>query len=220
MTISSVRARLRHLSDATSGVALTEFALLLPVILIMGLVGADLANLARVNMEVSQAALSLADNASRLGQSDNSSVTPTVTEQDIDSIMSGALRQGDSIDLRSKGRLILSSVEHDDLTGKQYIHWQRCSGDYAVSSSYGDDANNNGLTGAPLTGVGQNAVKLSADSGSAIMVAEIYYQYTGLFGEVITPSHIVRREAEYIIRDDRNLAPGVTGSGGTSTCAN
>ena len=218
MTISKFRARLRLLSCATSGMALTEFAILLPVFLTLGLVGVDTANLMVADMELSQAALSLADNASRLGQTDNSSVTPTVTEQDIDSIMSGALRQGDSIDLRSKGRLILSSVEHDDTTGKQYIHWQRCAGSYPAASKYGDDDQHNGLTGTPLTGVGPNSTKLVAESGSAIMVAEIYYQYDGLFGTWITPSRVIRQEAEFIIRDDRNLTPGITGSGGTSNC--
>jgi hypothetical protein len=207
------------LKRSESGIALVEFALILPVLLGMGLVALDLANLALANMEVSQAALSLADNASRLGQSDNSSVTPTVTEHDIDSIMSGALRQGDSIGLRTKGRLILSSVEHDDASGKQYIHWQRCSGAYAVTSKYGNDTNKNGLSGSPLTGIGEGANTLLVDSGSAIMVAEIYYRYEGLFGDTITPSREIRREAEFIIRDDRNLTPGVTGSGGTSSCS-
>jgi Flp pilus assembly protein TadG len=218
MTMQNARTLLVSIKRSTLGIALVEFALLLPVLLGMGLVALDLANLALANMEVSQAALSLADNASRLGQTDNSSVTPTVNEQDIDSIMSGALRQGESIDLRTKGRLILSSVEHDDASGKQYIHWQRCAGAYAATSKYGNDTNKNGLSGTPLTGVGEGANKLVVDSGSAIMVAEIYYRYEGLFGDTITPSREIHREAEFIIRDDRNLTPGVTGSGGTSSC--
>ena len=127
-------------------------------------------------------------------------------------------KQGASIGLSSKGRLILSSVEHDDATGKQYIHWQRCSGAYVASSKYGDDNTHNGLSGSALAGVGENATKLVAESGSAIMVAEVYYNYKGLFGDWITPSRVIRKEAEYVIRDDRNLTPGVTGTGGTSTC--
>ena len=114
-----ILARLLRDSVAVSTV---EFALILPLFITLGMTGVEMAYMSTVNMQVSQTAISLADNASRLGQTDNSAVTPTVTEADIDSIMAGALRQGAGFDLEENGRIILSSLEYDDVTGRQYIH--------------------------------------------------------------------------------------------------
>lgn len=209
---------LRRLLRDTSGVSLIEFAFMLPVFITLGMLGAEVAWMASVNMQVSQVALSLADNASRLGQTDNSSVTPTITESDIDSIMSGALRQGAAYDLATRGRVILSSLEYDKATGKQFIHWQRCRGTLPRVSAYGNDGAQNGLGATPITGVGQAGQKVQAADGSAVMVAEVYLEYRSLFAGTITAPTQFRQEAVYTIRDDRNLGPGVTGGNGQSPC--
>lgn len=202
-----------------SAISTVEFALILPIFITMGMTGVELAYMATVNMQVSQTAISLADNASRLGQTDNSSVTPTVTEADIDSIMSGALRQGSSFNLEENGRLILSSLEFDDETGRQYIHWQRCRGNLDRESSYGDEGDNNGLRGRRIYGVGTSDDKITAARDSAVMVAEIYYRYDGIIGGAFGNTAEFRQEAIFSIRDDRNLDPGITGSGGNSSCS-
>lgn len=209
----------KRLAKETAAVAAVEFAFILPLFISLGLVGTEIAYMATVNMQVSQVALSLADNASRLGQTDNSSVTPTVTESDIDSIMAGALKQGEAYDLEHKGRIILSSLEYDKATGKQFIHWQRCRGDFGRLSAYGDDKNNNGLKGTQILGVGQANNKILASPDSAVMVAEVYYDYSGLFTNLLPSKPVFRQEAIFTIRDDRNLTPGVTGSGGESSCS-
>jgi hypothetical protein len=209
----------RRLAADTSGVSLIEFAFISPVLLTLGMMGTEVAYMSTVNMQVSQIALSLADNASRLGQTDNSSVTPTVSEADIDSIMSGAIRQGASIGLGAKGRIILSSLEYDDATGKQFIHWQRCQGSYDRDSAYGDEGDRNGLGSSQITGVGQSSAQIRAAPGSAVMVAEVYYEYDSLFAGLIATAPVFRQEAVFAIRDDRNLGPGVTGSAGDSQCS-
>lgn len=200
------------------GAALIEFAMVLPVVFTLGSWGVELANMAAVKMQVSQVAMTLADNASRLGQTDNSSVTPTVSEGDIDSIMAGALREGRRIDLEGRGRVILSSLEKDGLTGKQFIHWQRCRGRLARTSRYGNDTTLNGLVGPVITGLGAGAQKITAGTGSAVMFVEITYAYQGVFGTLFASNVVFRQEAAFIVRDDRNLTPGVTGSGGQSAC--
>ncbi|MGI9377096.1 MAG: TadE/TadG family type IV pilus assembly protein [Tsuneonella suprasediminis] len=208
----------RRFLAETAAVAAVEFAIMFPVFITLGLVGTEIAYMSTVNMRVSQIALSLADNASRIGQTDNSSVSPNVKESDIDSIMAGALKQGESFDLKHNGRLILSSLELDSATGKQYIRWQRCSGDLARTSTYGNDTDNNGLTGSPIDGVGQSSDKIRASTDSAVMIAEVYYDYKGLFGNLLPTKPTFRQEAIFTVRDDRNLTPGVTGTGGQSLC--
>jgi hypothetical protein len=164
--------RLRKLRRDVSGIAVIELAICFPPLLYMGMYGLELMNLASTNMEVSQLALSLADNASRLGQTDNSAVAPTVNETDIDSVMTGALKQGESLDISTNGKIILSSLEKDK-AGKQYIHWQRCRGALDHDSAYGNDTDNNGLEGPAITGLGVNH-NVVAQAGSAVMFVEVY----------------------------------------------
>ena len=210
--MAALKIFLRKLRRDTRGISLVELALAMPILLSLGLYGTELAYMTVVNMEVSQIATSVADNASRLGQTDNSSVTPTVTETQIDSVMSGALVEGDSFDFESNGRIILSSLEQDSSTGEQYIHWQRCRGDLAVSSAYGS-------AGTTLSGMGPSAHRITASSGSAVMFVEVYYKYAPLFGTMFMGDTTFHREAAFIVRDDRNLTPGVTGTGGSSSCS-
>lgn len=211
-------ASLRALARHSTGAVLSEFAFCLPVLLGLGLYGAEVAHLTTVNMQVSQLALSIADNASRLGQTDNGAVTPTVTESAIDSVMEGGLRQGQSIQMEKQGRIILSSLERDEFSGRQYIHWQRCRGKLKVASRYGDETTRNGLTGSTIQGVGGARANIQAPPGSAVMVAEITYKYDSLFGKMFLAQTTLRQEATFLVRDDRNLQPGVTGGNSRSSC--
>lgn len=216
--VSKPARKLRH---DKSGVAMIELAICLPPLMYLGMYGLELMNLATANMQISQIALSLADNASRLGQTDNSGVTPTINETDIDSVMTGAIKQGAPMDLVDRGKLILSSLEVDPSTGKQYIHWQRCRGALNRNSAYGNDTTNNGLNGTAITGMGSGAQEVSALPGSAVLFVEVYYNYEKLFGDFfLSGNRTVSQEAAYVIRDDRNLGPGVTGTRSPDdTCA-
>lgn len=214
-----MRARtfLRRLRRDQRGVSFMEFALILPILVTLGFYGTEIAYMAVVNMQVGQMASSLADNASRLGQTDNSAVTPSVTETMIDSVMSGALVQGSSFNFAANGKLILSSLENSTATtpNRQYIHWQRCRGSLVTKSKYGPALT--GLTGTALAGMGNPVI--TANTGSAVMYVEVYYTYQPLFGTMFVNKTTFRRESAFMIRDDRNLTAGVTGtSTGTSTC--
>lgn len=200
------------------GVATTEFALILPVFITLSMYGTELAYMQTVSLQVGQMATSTADNASRIGQTSNSAVTPTVSEQDVNSIMFGARKQGASFAFNQNGRLILTSLEVDPSTNKQWIHWQRCTGTKTTyTSAYGNDTTQNGLNGAALTGMGGSS-KITASSGQAVMYVEVIYQYHGLFGTLFVNNPTIRKEAAFLTRDRRNLTPGVTGTGGTSSC--
>ncbi len=217
---SKLRA-MRELFANRDGISIVEFALVLPVLLTMGLFGTEIARMATVNMTISQIALSLADNASRLGQTDNSGVTPTITYGNVDSVLAGALRDGEKIDLEENGRVILSSLEYNAFQDKQFIAWQRCRGDLVVDSDYGNDTDKNGINGPVIAGMGPGATQITAQNGQAVMYVEIEYTYSALFENPFgSGDKTLRKEAAFLIRDDRNLGPGLTGTNsGDSDCA-
>lgn len=198
-----------------SAVTIIEFAFALPLLITFGMFGVEVAYMTSVNMQVSQLALSVADNASRLGQTENSAVAPTVNEADIDAVMFGATQQGAGYGFEENGRVILSSLERHS-NGKQYIHWQRCAGDLEVSSAYGNDTTRNGLTGTALPGLGENGRRVTASPNQAVMFVEVYYTYKPLFGDLFIDDRSFRQEAAFLVRDDRNLS-SLTGTK-TSDC--
>ncbi|SFN78439.1 TadE/TadG family type IV pilus assembly protein [Sphingomonas sp. OK281] len=123
---SRLAAVLRRLRDDRSGLALLEFAFTAPLVVTLGLYGVETANLAITNLRVSQVALNLADNASRVGVQ-SSLVTQQLREIDVNDTFAAVKTQGQAWDLTTRGRITLSSLEADT-TGKQTIHWQRCLG--------------------------------------------------------------------------------------------
>ena len=201
--LSSILQRLR---GDDSGVSLTEFAVVAPVFLTLGMFGFEVSNIATTKMQVSQVALSVGDNASRLGQTDNSAVIPTIREADVEAVLRGGIIQGRSIDIANKGRIVLSSLEVDNVSGKQFIHWQRCIGGLTdFESRYGDEDANNGLTGDEIVGMGRGATQITAPPGSAVMFVEIYYEYENIFPSPFGTDSKFIEEAAFLIRDDRTL---------------
>ena len=101
----------RRLAASRSGVAATEFAIVLPFLLGVGLMGLEVANRAIVQMQVSQLAAHIADNASRIG--DTSTLQDRrIYERDLNDLFYGADVQGSNrLDLFKNGRVIVSSLE-------------------------------------------------------------------------------------------------------------
>jgi len=220
--ISGILQTAARLRRDESGISMVEFALCLPVMLGLGMGGMEVANMTSANMQVSQLALSIADNASRLGQTDNSAVAPTVGESDVDALMFGAMTQGSAINFEQNGRIILSSLEKDPTTGLQYIHWQRCAGDLNRNSDYGNDTDKNGLNGIPFPyGLGETGRKVMASDNQAVMFVEVFYRYEPLFPGILVDQMNFKKEAAFLVRDDRNLdgggGDGLSGTP-TSTC--
>ena len=135
---STIATFVRRFQQDGSGLALIEFALTAPLIVALGLYGVETANLALANLRVSQIALNLADNASRVG-TQSSLATQQLREVDVNDTFAAAKLQGLGWDLTTRGRITVSSLEADN-AGKQTIHWQRCLGTKSgagYDSSYG-----------------------------------------------------------------------------------
>lgn len=192
---------LRDILRDRSGLAFIEFAYSLPFLMVLGLGGVEVANYSITHMRVSQVAISLADNASRAKQEIVAGV-PRMREYDVNEAFLAAELQAGNLDIVGKGRMILSSLETNQ-TGGQWIHWQRCFGDADYSSTYG--AEGAGSSGNSFPGMGPSGRRVTAESGFAIMFAEVVYEYEALIYDRFAPKGPIRKVAAMYVRDDRDL---------------
>ncbi|QDZ07676.1 hypothetical protein FPZ24_09380 [Sphingomonas panacisoli] len=219
MTLSSnpaprrLRATPGRLARNNSGVALLEFAFSMPLVLMIGLYGLESANLALINLKVSQIALMLADNSSRVGVIDSTQIEQ-LREVDMNDVLQAARMQGTGIGLTTNGRITVSSLETDD-KGTQRIHWQRCIGKKSgtnYDSSYGtttitagtDTTPANAGTLAP-TGMGDPGQKVNAPAKSGVMFVEVNYDYKPIVGQWLFGAARIHYIASFVVRDNRDF---------------
>ncbi len=198
-----LRLTLRRLRRDDRGLALIEFAFSLPVLLILCMCGLEAANLALAHLRISQIAMLVADNASR--------VRTSIDEADVNEIMIGANQSTQSLRLQANGRIFLSDLEPNGLTGPnegQYIRWQRCWGNGAFTSSYG--VAGNGQTNASMKdGMGPGttaATKVKAMSGTAVMFVEVAYRYQPIVSNAIFGPKVIRYSSAFNVRERTDQA--------------
>lgn len=185
----------RDLRDNASGVAMTEFALSLPILISLSAVGVETANFTLANLRASQIALMVADNAGR--------VRTSIDETDINEIMVGARLSGENMDLGGKGRIVLYSIENNNQpapnTG-QTITWMRCFGLKNAQPSYGavDDGK---TSSAFVNGFGPAGRKIAAVTGSAVMFVELFYDYEPIVPETLFAKRTIHYTAAYTVRE-------------------
>jgi hypothetical protein len=199
---SRIKSLLSELRRDVSGLALIEFAYVIPILTSLGIGGIELTNYANTNMKISQAAMALADNMSRVGlESSLSSVQ--IREADVNDGLIGFQRQTNGLNFGPNGRVVLSSLERN-ADGGQWIHWQRCFGSLAVAPSYGTQGT--GTTGTAFLGMGPAAGRVTAPVDTAVMFVEVTYTYQPLFTGFFLRNRTIRHEASFINRDPRDLA--------------
>lgn len=215
----------KRIAQDNRGIALIEFAIITPVMLLLGLGGLELANYVSANLRLSQIAMTVADNAGR--------VRTTIDEADINELMVGAKKMGDPIGFSANGRIILSDLEQRTTTTgtggtgtitpanpngyRQWIRWQRCAGALAVTSTYGRPLNSSGVavtdisdttnddhgaveTKSIIDGMGSSANMISASTGTAVMVAEVVYVYQPIVPINYLGSLTIRRLQAFNVR--------------------
>lgn len=199
-------ARLR---GCRSGLAFVEFAMSLPVVVTLGLVGMETANLAMAHLRVSNIAVLASDNAAR--------VRDAIDEAHVIELLTGAKMTGNNIQFRQNGRIILSSVEPNAAgaggtsTG-QWIRWQRCDGAKQVVSRYGPQ--DTGRTSAVLQAVGPPGNQITSAEGTAVMLVEVEYDYQPIVSDAIFGTRLIRYESAFNVRQRVNQA--ITNAGGVT----
>jgi len=211
------RRSLRSLAGNRSGLAMLEFAFALPLVMGVGAYGMETANLALLNLRISQIALNLADNASRVGVY-SSLQSQQLREVDVNDVLQAARYQGASINLTTNGRIVLSSLENVqqsyDTAPVQRIHWQRCLGlkndplyasAYTTSTSDGTTATVGDDGIAVPSGIGETGTMINAPADSGVMYVEISYLTRPLFGTWLTSPARIHYIASFIVRDRRDF---------------
>jgi hypothetical protein len=215
----AMSSRLGRLRNDVSGVSIVEFALILPILVVIGFWGIETANFAIANLRVSQIAALTADNAGR--------VRDSIDEADVNELLTGAKMVGTGIDFAARGRIILSDLEQNtsDST-KQWIRWQRCSGTKNVTSSYGvPRKSDNGIisdateatapvdmtksvttngTATTAGGMGPAGNQVAAAASTAVMFVEVVYDYKPLVTDKFLGARTIRSVSAFNVRQRTN----------------
>lgn len=191
---------LRRLIAERRALALIEFALVLPLLLLLGMTGLELTNYIITRMRVSQIALHVADNAARIGTG-SLLQEKTISEVDINDLLTGAGYQAGRMELYDHGRVIVSSIENDpNHAGRYRIRWQRCRGAKPYDSPYDNSKTN-------LAGVGPAGRQVIATPENATIWVEVAYDYQPLIGVDWAPNVEMTENASMMVRDRRALTP-------------
>ena len=206
-------ARLR---GCTSGLALTEFAFALPILLTLSLFGIETANFAMAHLRVSNIAVMTADNVAR--------VRDSIDEADIVEVFTGAKMAGSGINFAQNGRIVLSDLEMSPInSARQWIRWQRCDGALNVDPAYGrpitaagtnitngteiyqSDRQTPSLTPSSwllssLVNVGGSSAPITAQSGTAVMMVEVVYNYQPIIPNSFLSGRQIRYESAFNVR--------------------
>ncbi|MBC7985649.1 MAG: pilus assembly protein [Sphingomonadaceae bacterium] len=195
----TIKRPLSRIWSRTEGVALTEFAFALPLVLTLTLGGLETANYAFAHMRISQLAMTTADNAGR--------VKNVIDEANIYEVFEGADLVGEQIDFTENGRVVLSSLQDNGLpagASGQMINWQRCFGDLNVAPAYGGQGqgrSNNSLR----DGMGPTGNKITSLPNTAVMFVEVSYEYQPLIDSIwIGGDRTIRYESAFNVRERVN----------------
>lgn len=199
--MAQARAFGRHLAGDRSGLAMVEFAFAAPLVLGMGMLGTDTALLVITHLQVSQIAMQVADNASRVGEQDVLTARK-VYERDVAETLIGAEKLGDNINIFGQGRVIISSLQRN-ADGGQWIAWQRCRGAKRYDSGYGEEGD--GATGTSFPGMGEPGRYITASQGTAVMFVEVVYDFTSPLPVEIFEGQTITYTAAFNVRDNRDL---------------
>lgn len=194
--------RLASFARDRRGLALVEFALVMPVLLVLTLTGAEIANYITVRMRVSQLALRVADDAARIGTGTQLS-SKKIYESDINDLFIGANQQSGGLQLSQRARVVISDLEpmaNPNTTSRYKIVWQRC---YGAKTNY---VRQYGLAGATnLTGIGPAGRQVTAQDDNATIFVELYYEYQPLISASLVPETTFTEIASMAVRDRRDL---------------
>jgi Flp pilus assembly pilin Flp len=179
-----------RLKRDSKGLAAIEFALVAPLLVLLIMTGLELAHFAVAKLTITHMARIAADITGRY--------TPALSLSDVDDVISGVEKSGDSLDFSENGRIIISGLQQNAAKNGQWINWQRCAGAKAFTSSYGsDDA---GFSNATVQGMGIAGSQIAAPAGIYVIFVEIAYDYQPLLASSFIGNPTIKSNQAFIVR--------------------
>lgn len=166
----------RQICNERANVAV-EFALALPVLLLMLLASAELGRFVLLHQKVDRVAVTISDLVAR---------AETISESELDDIFNAANQVAEPFDLSSRGRVVVSSVINADGEGAT-IAWQRDGGgSFTASSEIGSEG---------------GAASLPADfdirEGETAIISEVFFDFEPFLSSLIVASQVLYRRAHH-----------------------
>jgi Flp pilus assembly protein TadG len=169
------KTMLRKFHLHQSGVAAIEFAIVLPVLILLVLGGYEGWRMIFAGQRTDMVAYTVSDLASRLTNGTN--------EDDLTSMLAGGAMVAEPYDIGKDGRVILSAV--DPSAGRKIL-WQRCWGKQALDSSLGIE----GAT-ADLSAI----ARMPTSTDSVFYITEAKLTYTPPFAGFLYDPIVLTRTA-------------------------
>ncbi|MBO0333656.1 pilus assembly protein [Sneathiella sp. CAU 1612] len=168
------------------GVAMAEFALMLPVLMLLTAGSFEVARYALMTQKLDRIAATLSDLIAR-------SNIENITETEISNIIDSALFMAQPFDISGNNMIILTSVQGRAGQAPEILS-QRISGSVTSASSIiGDTIGGDATLPAAFPDAGSG--ETLAD-GETLIIAEVYYDYDpyltgdiGFFGDMLLRAH-------------------------------
>lgn len=160
-TIGHALARLRGCAGGNIAV---EFALCLPIYILLAVGGVEVGRYLLLNQKLDRVASSVADLTARL---------ETISEADVNELFLAAREIALPFDLDQQGRVVVSSVINPD-GNQQRVVWQRTStSPLSVTSRIGNEGGPAALDEG-----------MTVDVNETVIVTEVFYRFEPLFTPV------------------------------------
>jgi Flp pilus assembly protein TadG len=179
---------LRGFAKDQRGVAAVEFALVLPIVLLLLLGCYEIPRLVLIHQKIARTASGVADLVS---QADD-----PLTSSQLTDVYSAAGAMMEPYDIVTDGAVIITSINNPTGSGAT-ITWQRRRGSEGEPSKVG-------------TATGQTPTLpagLMPDAGESVLVAEVYFNYLPIFSSLIYDGSLLYRASYTRPRIDNLMTP-------------
>jgi TadE-like protein len=174
---SGGRPAARRLLRCRSGNIAVEFALALPVLIMLMLAGAELARFVILHQKMDRVATTISDLVSR---------AETINESELQDIFTAASEVAFPFDLTDLGVVIVSSVTNPTGAGP-IVAWQRSGGgSYSGTSQIGAEGGDATLSG-----------EFEVREGETAIISEVYFDFAPFLSELIVAPQVIYRTAHH-----------------------
>lgn len=169
---------LRLRRGGENGVAAVEFALMLPILLVLLLGGMDITRFMLYQQKVDRIAFTMADLVAQ---------EQSVTTAQLNDIALGAAQIMQPFPFGAQGVVIVSSVYKDPNQAYPVIRWQ-----YSGGGSLGRSSKIGNVGGTPILPNG-----LTLNGKDNVIIAEVYYRFSPLYNSGYTPDTDIYKVSIY-----------------------